>query len=155
MLSLLVVTAGCTTVGSPNTETIASHTTTDTEQHTTTTTATATETPTPTATAYSTPIRTLPYDLRINNYGNETRTLNVTVIHNGTGETLLNERLTVDPDESPRKNLSFRDPGNYTVRVTTDGETYTYVWEVENTPPDSHILVNIRQDGIYISQGIP
>lgn len=94
----------------------------------------------------------LPYDLRVRNYENATRTVTVTVTFDGTGEQVFSESATLDSGERIDRELSFRDPGNYTVEATVNGTTYEYVWHLEVTPPSHELIVTADGGAVYFTR---
>lgn len=94
----------------------------------------------------------LPYDLRIRNYENATRTVTVTVTFDGTGERIFSESARLGPGERIDRDLPFHDPGNYTVEATVDGTTYEYVWHLEVTPPSHELIVTADRGEVYFTR---
>lgn len=127
----LLITAGCT--GSPSS-------------------STTTRLDSPSATDRPVGTSDLPYDLRIRNYGNSTRTVTVTVTYDGTGEQVFSKSATLGPGERIDRELTFLDPGNYTVEATVNGTTYEYVWQLEVTPPSHELIVTTDGGDVYFTR---
>lgn len=120
----MVLLAGCSTITSPSPE----DTTTTADYYT-----------------------NLDTEVMVSNDFSTAQDVRITISQAG-GQPVIDRTLRLDPDENRDLNLSYPEPGTYTIEVNHQNRSATHQITIENRDPSFLIQVDISSEGIEFSR---